>query len=222
MSKEQKQAEIWKTWTGALSEAARKALQHKEPPALPVETSPTKDDEETDAYHKFRMSLSLEAREWLDNNVDTTLKPDEEIDTSVARFGIVEGPDGDWPMMRLYKTPEALARRVGQLEGEDMVLWCFFGLPIQITRGPQRFLLLPGGTQAVTIPLIEGGPCKVVPADLLDGVEIQDDGFIGPPELANTKLVMAKLEPAKKKKASSSADDDEDDDEEDAGEAGVD
>ena len=215
--KENKQHEAWKVFVSDLSEAARKYLNHTEPTILPIEAAPQRDDESADGYHQFRKELSPAAREWLDAQVDTVLRPEDEIDASVARYCVVEGPDGGWPTARLFKTPEALARRISQLDGTDMVIWCFFGIPIHLTRGPQRYLLLPGGQDAIMIPLIEGGPCKIVPADLLENLELQDDGFLGPPELANTEMIEAKLEPAKAEE-----EEEEDDDEEDLGEQGVD
>jgi hypothetical protein len=210
-SKKDKQTQAWETWTDTLTAKAKAALQRVEPSRLPVETSPRSDDEEADAYASFRDSLTGKAQEWLDAGVDTEPKPDEEVDTSVARWGLVEAPDGEWATMRLFKTPEGLAKRIASLEGQDVVVAAFFGLPLQVTRGTQRYLILPGGQQAVMIPIYAGGPCKLVPANVLDSLEIQDDGFLGPPELANTLLVSDKLD----KMAQSAVQDEEDEDEND-------
>lgn len=219
MSKE-KQAQAWAMWTEKLTSEARAALTYTEETALPTESSQAEADEDKDAYFRFRMRLSPDAREALDGNVDTTQTPDEDVDASVARYAIVESPDGEWAMARLYKTPEALAKRVGQLDGSDTVVWCFFGLPIQLTRGPQRYLILPGGNQAIAVPLVPGAPCKLVPADLLESLEIQEDGYLGPKELANTKLVLDKLEPTPL--AGKKGDDEDDEDDELEDEASID
>lgn len=204
--KKDKQTEAWNFWLSTLSNEAKDALNNKEPQKAELKTKPIHDyDDCSENYSVFRNCLSLEAKEALDK-CNAELSIENEIDTSTAKFGIVECPDGEWGMMRLYKTVEGLAKRVGQLENTDIVIWCFFGLPIQLTMGLPRYLLLPGGEKAVQIPLVPEAPCKIVSVDSLKNIEIQDDGFIGPPELANTKIVQSKLEANIKKPVNKSND----------------
>jgi len=217
---EDKQAQAWEFWQASLSPAARKALDEPEPPALPVSSPAASADDEEDAYAELCERLSVQAREALDqaepaapSSPDTIERPDQLL----ARPCLVESPNGDWATLRVFKTMEGLARRIGDLEGSDTVVWAVFGVPMRLTKGPQRYLLLPDGENAIMVPMYSGGPVKKVEASLLEGLEMQEDGFIGPYELANTKVVSAKLEnqqpaPAKGKESSDDDDDDDDDD----------
>jgi hypothetical protein len=207
MSKEKKPS-VWDAFLASLSPASREKLTAEKVEALPVEKPRPPEDDGIIVFELFRNALSPSSREKLDERAVGEPTDNEEVDATVARYCIVEGPDGGWPMARLFKTPQAMAKRVCELEGTDTVVWMFFGLPIYLTKGPQRYLLLPGGEKAVMVPLIQGGSCKIVAADLIEDMEIQDDGFVGPPALANTKVMETDLEPAK-------TDDDDDDDDDD-------
>jgi hypothetical protein len=208
MSKDK--SSLWEQWVSQLSPEARQALEGRPADELPVERSQPPDDDEAYAYDALLNALSPEAREALEAAAHRPEpRPEEEYDGSVARYGLVECPDGDWGAMRLFKRVEGLAARVGQLEGEDVVVWAFFGLPLRLTKGPQRYLLLPNG-KAIMVPMYEGGPCKIVDAGLIDVLEVQEDGYLGPPELANNKLVHNKLEEPETTHAKGGDDDDED------------
>jgi hypothetical protein len=212
-----KQSKLWQQWAGGLSDAARTALGQDEPTKLAIPKVVRHDDEDEDAYREFAATLTDQARVALDAAASAGAPVVEDVDMSVARFGLVEAPDGEWASIKLFKTAEGLARRVGMLEGEDMVVWGFVGFPLQLTRGPQRYLLLPGD-EAVMVPMYEGGPVKRVPADLVESLPVQEDGYIGPPELANTKVVHAKLGSESGQPAATGQDaDDEDDGEEPEG-----
>lgn len=213
-----KSAQAWQQFLGMLTPTTRSAVQELEPrsPLMP-ETPVSVTDEETDNYRAFRNTLSAHASGQLEEMA--VVPADEEViepDEKLVRYCLVECPDGDWSMVRMFKQPEGLARRIGQLEGEDMVVWAMYGIPLRITKGPQRYLMLPDGQTALTIPVIEGGPVKQVDADLLDSLELQDDGYIGPPELAHAHAITQQKKssppsaPAKGKKKAN--DDDEEDD----------
>ncbi len=128
-----------------------------------------------------------------------------------------EVPDGGWPVMRVYKTADGLAQRLGVLEGEDVAVCLVYGVPLQFTKGPPRYLLLPDHEHAISIP--EGkrrGRTQVVDVDLLSKLEMQDDFYIGPPELAEAFKMPEKLQAkpavAKPQAISYDTDDEEDDD----------
>lgn len=217
-AKQDKQESGWQLFLDMLTPAARSAIQHKEPAKLPTPVEHKVPTDENDQFAAFRSSLMPSTRERVDGLVsDERIEPvDIEPDTNAARYCLVEGPDGEWSSVRVFKTPEGLARRIGSMEGQDMVVWAFFGIPLRITKGPQRYLLLPDGQQAITIPLYDGGPVQFVDADLLSEREIQEDGFVGRPELAvgrmpEPKMPSKKMAPGKVTKTK----DDDDDDEED-------
>ena len=208
MSKTDRLAADWAAWHKTLTRPTRDLLRAEaaDQPLRPVTPC---DTEEHDAYHRFRALLTAGAREWL----DSTVQEDGQLlaantDVSVVHFGLVESPDGEWLTTRLFTTAEALAKRLGQLEGTDTVVQGFVGLPLHITKGPQRYLLIPGAEKAIMIPMYEGGPCRHVSADVLDGLELQDDGFLGPKELIDT-MVVEKLT------CKNTPDEDDEDDEED-------
>lgn len=213
--KKDKQKEAWSFWLSTLTEDAQKILEYKDTPILPIKIIPKIDDDCNDAYKSFCNLLSDNAKNVLE--IEKELIIEDGIDVSVASFGIVECPDGEWGVVKLYKTFEGLARRVGQLEGSDTIIWSFFGIPIQLTKGPRRYLTILGSESAISVPLVAGDSCKVVPVASIKHIEIQDDGFLGPPELANSDIVQNKLTPIKKK-----TDKDDEDNEEEADEAGVD
>ena len=75
-----------------------------------------------------------------------------------------------------------------------------------VTKGPQRYLELQGGTQKVQIPMFAGGPCRVVDADLLGKIPVEETGYIGPPELVTAIPEEEKVKPT------GGGDDDDDDD----------
>ena len=106
---------------------------------------------------------------------------DEPYPDVVPRYGLCEAEDGHMPVLRMFSSPEALAHRLAELEGRDVVAWAFHGSPLSFTRGPVRYLELPDGS-AVRVPSVGGLGLERLEA-LPDGVEPQDDGFLGPPEL---------------------------------------
>jgi hypothetical protein len=200
-----------------LTAAAQKAIS--KPPAQPLSIAKpaSTDNDDVDGFEFVCRDLSPAAREAVSVMVGAEPSTDEIADVGMARYCMVEAVDGEWPTLRMFKTAEALAKRIGAMEGEDAVLWVYFGLPLQFTRGPQRYLLLPDGVTAIQVPMYAGGPCRKVSSDLLSNLETQDDGFVGPPEL--TVVLEAPGKPIKKDAPSAKIyeedDDDDDDDEED-------
>jgi hypothetical protein len=180
----------WSEWASGLSRAARKALEPTS--RLPV-PAPVQDAHEAE-FLSLRAGLTRAAREALDG-MAASPPSYQQADARLARPCLVEAPDGDWPLLRQFHSLEDLVRRLGQLEGEDVVAWAFFGIPLPFTRGPQRYLALPDGVRAITVPLYEGGPIRAVPLqDVLDTLGVQEDGFLGPPELSDTRIVTSRLE----------------------------
>lgn len=200
-----KSNEAYEAFLSLLPNKASAAMRREGRETLPVASASVEvEDDDAFQYQQFLSILPSKAREAL-----TRAKPepaDPQVSAEVARWGIVESPDGEWAQMRLFKSSEGLARRLQQLEGQDVVAWCFFGVPMKLTKGPQRLLLLPGEKTAVQIPLYEGGPCEVVPVADPDELVFEKMGYVGPPQLAEAPPTKEALEA----KAAVSGDDDED------------
>jgi hypothetical protein len=205
-----RQRAAWDYFSSALTPAARAALSAGGGPFAVARQAPTAGDDESDAYDTMVNGLTPAAV--------AALKPqdagrgDEQAVAAEAaesaRWGLVESPNGDWAVLRMFKTAEGLARRVGQLAGDDVVVWAFYGVPLVLSRGPQRYLALPGGDRVVKIPLADGLPAETVPASAAFGVRPQDDGFLGPTALATGHPPP---EPAKAKVKAAVDEEDEDD-----------
>lgn len=187
-----KKNEAWEALLAELSPEARAGFTRT--PKLLADPPPPVEDEETTAFRQFCEELSPEARVAFTRKTDAPVEP--QVDEANARWGVVESTDGEWAQMRLFKSAEALARRVQQLEGTDTVVWCFYGIALPVTKGPQRYIVMPGGTQLIQVPVFEGGPTKVVDADLLGSVVFEEAGYVGPPELAESNPVTADKVPA--------------------------
>lgn len=169
---EQPKVSSWDAWRSRLSGHTRAALDGK-----PKETDPAT------PYSEWLATLSEEARSLLSGVVEGDDEPlSNEPDFGTFRYAMVECTSGEYPLMRLFKTPEAITKHLGKLDGEDVAVWCFYGIPMRFTVGPQRYLHLPDGITSVSVPMYKGGPCKRTTTDLITA-DIQDDGFLGPPEL---------------------------------------
>ena len=74
------------------------------------------------------------------------------------------------------------------------MVWCFYGVPLRFTVGPQRYLMMPDQNTALSIPLVKGAKLVRADADLIP-LEWQEDGFVGPPYLANTDGLQVEAVP---------------------------
>jgi len=138
---------------------------------------------DVDEFTSFADSLSADAR------AAVMLANSDELPSSVEpppergmRYGVVECFSGEFPVLKMFKTAERMATYLKTLEGRDVVVWCFYGQNLPITVGPRRYVLM--GDKTVSVPIGDESP-TVVDTDSVQ-VEIQDDGFMGPPELAQT------------------------------------
>jgi hypothetical protein len=104
--------------------------------------------------------------------------PDDFPEAAVPKYHLVECRDGEMPMVSIHDTPEKLAHRLNYLDGEDMVVWAFLGLPVLLTKGPFRSLLLPHNA-AMSVTLQPGVYVSLEDRERI----IQTDGYLGPPEL---------------------------------------
>jgi hypothetical protein len=128
-------------------------------------------------------------------------------------FCMVECAEGQFPVLRLFSTLEGLVERMQSLEGRDVAVWPFWGVPLPFSQGPNRVLILPDD-QAITIDKRQ----RVVDIDE-DDIILQEDGFLGLPELSIAPPSYVKEDEERaaamqEAAANAAVDDDEDDDDE--------
>lgn len=208
--------DLWQQFKQHLTTPARKAVVAPEPPKLRTAPEPVVDEPVMD-FAMFRSSLTQQAKGSLDEQPAIEDESQEPHNDKLARYCLVEvgdGDDGKWPQVRLFQTPEGIARRIGSNLGKDMVIWAFFGVPLHLTQGEQRYLSLPDGLNSIMIPIIEGGPTTIVSGDQIENIPVQEDGFIGPKYLAET-TIPEKEKPKPPPPVQNTAPDDEDADDED-------
>lgn len=166
----------WATWLATLSPAAQAQITGAARPA-------TVGDDDQQAFTAWEASLTEEARAALRGPVavGTATPPPKDL-----RLSLMEFHDGQLPVLRVYSSAAALARRLQALQDQDVAVIPFYGKPLKFTKGPQRYLQLPDGDNVIMIPLVKGGPTTILEADLLNDPVYQEDWYIGPAELAYT------------------------------------
>lgn len=165
----------WEVWMERLPKATVDAIAGRDTQAGPV----------TD-FAAFVNTLPPQTQKAVALVTDGPPPPPEETCKEAAkRFGCVESNNGDFATVRLFPDAESLVRYLGSVEGHDKVMWCFHGVPLRFTVGPQRYLFMPDGATAMSVPLTPGLKILRVEADLITA-DIQEDGFVGPAYLAST------------------------------------
>jgi hypothetical protein len=159
----------WEAFKQTLTEQARRYVEEG-PSALFA--PPLNDDEE--AFERLVATLTPAAQAY----VRAQALP--RAPAVVPQYCLVECPDGEWPVVKTFPTADVLAERICELQGQDCVVWAFYGVPLRLTRGPRRHLLLPDGT---SLPVTWGGAGPVSAAPFTSA-DVQHDGFVGPPELS--------------------------------------
>lgn len=202
-----KRNESWDLVVDGLTPSTRRALQRVQAGPLSAVPPPADTDDDEDAYVTVTSRLTPKTRAAVAaaTSLPVVIERNPQAEETMARFGMVTCPDGEWPTMSLFRDAEQLARRIGELQNTDTVVWAFYGLPLPVTEGPQRYLGLPGGMQMIQIPLFANGPAEVVRVTEVT-TRIEQHGYLGPPE-------MAQSQPKVRVPAAV----DEDDDEEDEG-----
>lgn len=124
----------------------------------------------------------------------------------------IECADGEHPLTRIFRNEEAQLSRARDLEGKDVNVILVYGIIKPISKaipGEARIVFLPNNTARrldSKLTLIN---------ELETTVEIQEDGFLGPPELI---VVSQRVEPdtkpnkSRRKPSVAAPDDDEFDD----------
>ena len=128
-------------------------------------------------YQIFHDRLSASARGALeDQGGDKSDWPDERQ----PAYCLVICPDGSTPTVQTFYTSDELADFLKNVDGDDTYVFPFLGIPLPFTEAPTRVLFLPDNT---AVPINAEGRVAIAHAGDADGVVIQDDYFMGAPEL---------------------------------------
>lgn len=178
--------ERWATWLSTLSPEARAAIDHG-----------SLVSEETQAVLEFGRWLSTlsEPARAICARKAPVVETHDVSETHLPRFGVVSCMDGELPVIKIYSTVDLVARRLGELEGQDSWAWAFYGVWLPFTEGPRRYLLVPSDGYALTIPTPQAPGVKRFALDLLgDKTKIQSDSYLGP-DFLNRLPGRAPIEP---------------------------
>lgn len=206
MTREEKKLSRWEKFLEPLTGAAQRALTGQDT-SEEIHTTAKSGDQRQ--FEKFIEPLTGPARAAIVYEANRGAEPPAE--KSELIYFLVENFDGELGTVRAFKTPEALAQRMGELFGQDAQLIPGRGTILKFTRGPQPALLLQDGKTAVSIPIVPGMPVRKFDADLLGpDVEIQEDWYVGTDALTKSTV----QERAKAAKPTEDDDDDFDEDDE--------
>jgi hypothetical protein len=176
-SKKQKPRTTWEKISANLPGQTLQAMQT-------LATDPDLSNEELE-YQAVRAAMPADSQDILDAIVEM---PPEEESLAVPKYCLVETPEGEFPRVKLFTGIEAMSRYLGSIEGKEIAVWPFFGVPLWLTKSDSkskvRYVLLPGNEEAAAIPNTKREPFEIIEAELIDHLEYQEDGWIGDPALA--------------------------------------
>ncbi len=176
---DKQKAQDTEAFLATLTSSARRVLTVE--PLQPRDTSSVASDDETEGS-AFAATLTSAARKALQASGKTPDPSPKAEDLAAPSYCLIEANDGEWPIMRSFNNVKQLAARIRELEGRDVVVWAFYGVLLPLSAGPERYILLPGD-KAVSVPLFDGGPVKIVDVATLDGITMEPSGYLGPIEL---------------------------------------
>lgn len=107
--------------------------------------------------------------------------PEEPVtpdDPRAPQYCMVECPEGEHPVLRVFTDKLSLAAHMKGIDGTDTFCWPFYGVPLSFTCGPVRVLMCPDDTAIQLTPKVKENP-DIDETDL----PLQTDGFMGPPVL---------------------------------------
>jgi hypothetical protein len=183
MNANDKKSQAGVAFVESLTEGARRALMLASP-SIKKPTTDIEDDAEMSGSD-FLASLTAATRAaFKARRADTSVVAVVPKSTAKNKpnYCLVEADDGEWPKLHRFKSAVDMAKYIRKLEGRDVVIWPLFGVPLSISDGPQRYLILPNDNLAITIPMFDGAECKLVSLDTLE-LTTNESGYLGPPEL---------------------------------------
>ena len=175
---------------------------------------------------QLRQLLANDVQDKLDALQDTSEEPEY---SSNPVWCLCEFPEGEFPKVRLFRSPDNLARYMRRLEGQEVAVWAFYGVPLSFTapdpKFNRRYLCLPGNQEAILIPSSPTESIQRVDISILEllGLDVQEDGWLGDPRLAEgTGAFYEPPEPLPDGTTNTTTDeeDDDEDDEDDEDEEG--
>jgi len=119
-------------------------------PKVPQPAPPQSDNPVMDWDTDFNAYLAAQSPPKLRSG----LSAQDAADAAHAKHPVVTKPEyclvispanGEWPLQEIFPDVDSMARRIRELEGQEMNLFPYFGIPVPYTRGPWRFLQLPNG-----------------------------------------------------------------------------
>lgn len=203
---------VWDDWFGSLSGSTRSAaeLPYKSPAGPTPVTKVTNDDEQN--FKNNFVKLSEFARNMIQEETAAEM-PVGDVTPNPAAFGywIVECVDGEVPKIKGVKSPTALAKYLSSAEGKDVYVFPFYGTALPVSQGPQRYLYLPDGVTALTIP-VRGNAVTEIDTELLrKNTEMQSDYYFGAVEMRTSVVFKEDKKPATRQPKPLRSDDDFDD-----------
>ena len=144
-------------------------------------------------------------------------RPDsqESVDTDTPfSWCVCEMPEGDFPRVRVFGDFEAMTRHISKLEGEEVSVWVFYGTPISLTQSDKdgfRYLLT-SRREAFRLSLSQSAtePVVSVARDQVSSLNIQEDGWLGDPNLTESTNANYYIRGATRDNAFDSPDDEDD------------
>ncbi len=182
-------------------------------------------DPEESEYQRLLQRLPPKAQEAMG---ELGPKPPEPPKDYRPLWCVCECADEDFPRVRIFDSPQKLARYLAGLEGKDIAVWPFFGVALRITKpiGGQRYLILPGEE---AVPIKTFGKLEPVDASFLNLEEMtedeayQCDGWLGHPalneastpehNLGNAEIVRRRRQAKERPRRPKSPKDEDDEDE---------
>jgi len=110
-----------------------------------------------------------------------------DVDTSPA-WCVCEMPEGDFPRVRVFGDFEVMLRHVGKLEGDEVSVWIFYGVPVSITQADadsSRYILT-SRTEAFRLPSSAAEEVVSVDRAFVSNLSVQEDGWLGDPSLTKS------------------------------------
>lgn len=95
------------------------------------------------------------------------------------RYAAFVVADGELPKVHIFPGLSGLLTFMRRKEGEDVAVWPLWGEILPFSKGPDRYLCLPGGKQAVMVD-----DAKIVESLEELELEMEEEGYMGPPSLA--------------------------------------
>lgn len=209
----------FESWLETLSAGVRNLLAAQQSlpqsPTSRADTARRRLAASDSGYRSLTNVVSARARAAL----ESAAAPDE----SGAPAGYAPGyyavfqDEGDWPVVRGYGSLAQLQRSIAAADGNDTTCVPFYGVPLAFTRKVEKGDDDPAGRPRVLILPDHSGVLLASPFSAMETLypdyDVDENWFLGPPELSMVVAAGKGKSKGKKGKAADDAPGDEDDDE---------